>query len=73
MLKSSPPARVLLGEIVDTNAAWMARRLRDPGINLFYKTTVGDNLYRIAAVMRQGLDALTWCWSRAAWALPLMI
>jgi len=47
---------ILLGEIVDTNAAWMARRLRDLGINLFYKTTVGDNLERITAVMRQALE-----------------
>ena len=47
---------ILLGEIVDTNAAWMARRLRDLGINLFYKTTVGDNLERITAAMRQGLQ-----------------
>lgn len=46
---------ILLGEIVDTNAAWMARRLRELGVNLYYKTTVGDNLERIAAVMRQGL------------------
>ncbi|MEZ4767063.1 MAG: CinA family nicotinamide mononucleotide deamidase-related protein [Caldilineales bacterium] len=46
---------ILLGEIVDTNAAWMARRLKELGINLFYKTTVGDNLERIAAAMRQGL------------------
>lgn len=47
---------ILLGEIVDTNAAWMARRLRDLGINLFYKSTVGDNLERITAVLRQGLE-----------------
>ncbi len=47
---------ILLGEIVDTNAAWMARRLRDLGINLYYKTTVGDNLERITAVLRQGLE-----------------
>jgi nicotinamide-nucleotide amidase len=47
---------ILLGEIVDTNAAWMARRLRDLGINVFYKTTVGDNQSRIAAVMQQGLQ-----------------
>ncbi len=46
---------ILLGEIVDTNAAWMARRLKELGVNLFYKTTVGDNLERITAVMRQGL------------------
>lgn len=47
---------ILLGEIVDTNATWLARRLRDLGINLFYKTTVGDNLERITAALRQGLD-----------------
>lgn len=47
---------ILLGEIVDTNAAWLARRLRDLGINLFYKTTVGDNEERIAAAMRQALS-----------------
>jgi len=47
---------ILLGEIVDTNAAWMARRLRDLGINLFYKSTVGDNLERITAVLRRGLE-----------------
>jgi nicotinamide-nucleotide amidase len=47
---------ILLGDIVDTNAAWMARRLRDLGINLYYKTTVGDNLERITAVLRQGLE-----------------
>lgn len=47
---------ILLGEIVDTNAAWLARRLRDLGINLFYKTTVGDNLGRITAALRQGLE-----------------
>ncbi|MCB0198952.1 MAG: CinA family nicotinamide mononucleotide deamidase-related protein [Anaerolineae bacterium] len=46
---------ILLGEIVDTNAAWMARRLKELGVNLYYKTTVGDNLDRIAAVMRQAL------------------
>ena len=47
---------ILLGEIVDTNAAWLAGRLRELGINVFYKTTVGDNLERITAVLRQGLE-----------------
>lgn len=47
---------ILLGEIVDTNAAWLARRLRELGINVFYKTTVGDNLERITAVLRQGVE-----------------
>ena len=34
---------LLLGETVDTNATYLARSLRDAGIDLFRKTTVGDN------------------------------
>ena len=47
---------LLLGEIVDTNAAYIARRLRTIGLNLFYKTTVGDNEERMTLVLRQALD-----------------
>ncbi len=38
---------ILLGEIVDTNAAWIARQLREIGVNLHFKITVGDNRERI--------------------------
>jgi nicotinamide-nucleotide amidase len=44
---------ILLGEIVDTNAAWIAQQLRDIGVNLYYKTTVGDNLGRVKSVISQ--------------------
>lgn len=44
---------ILLGEIVDTNAAWIAQQLRDIGVNLYYKTTVGDNFGRIVQVISQ--------------------
>ncbi|NUQ39255.1 MAG: competence/damage-inducible protein A, partial [Caldilineales bacterium] len=47
---------LLLGEIVDTNAAYIARQLREVGVNLFYKTTVGDNRARLAEVLRLGLS-----------------
>ncbi len=47
---------LLLGEIVDTNAAWIARQLTTIGLNLYYKTTVGDNEARIAAVLREALE-----------------
>ncbi|RME83784.1 MAG: CinA family nicotinamide mononucleotide deamidase-related protein, partial [Caldilineae bacterium] len=47
---------LLLGEIVDTNAAYIARQVRDVGLNLYYKTTVGDNRQRLADVLRQGLE-----------------
>ena len=47
---------LLLGEIVDTNAAYIARQLTTIGLNLYYKTTVGDNEARIAAVLSQALQ-----------------
>lgn len=43
---------LLLGQIVDTNAAFLARELADLGIDLYHKTTVGDNLERIIATLR---------------------
>jgi nicotinamide-nucleotide amidase len=46
---------LLLGEIVDTNARYLARALRDLGIDLFRTTTVGDNPQRIAQAIRQSL------------------
>lgn len=47
---------ILLGEIVDTNATWMAQQLREAGINLYYKTTVGDNEARVRGVIELGLS-----------------
>ncbi len=39
---------LLLGEITDTNATTIARALREIGLDLIYRTTVGDNEQRIA-------------------------
>lgn len=47
---------ILLGEIVDTNAQSIARKLRDVGIDLYRKTTVGDNAARIALAIQQALE-----------------
>src|SRR5581483_5805818 len=38
---------LLLGEIVDTNSAFIASRLPGLGIDLYFQHTVGDNLGRI--------------------------
>ncbi|MBW8011293.1 MAG: CinA family nicotinamide mononucleotide deamidase-related protein [Chloroflexi bacterium] len=46
---------ILLGEIVDTNSRYLARALRDAGIDLYWTSTVGDNEERIAEAIRQGL------------------
>lgn len=42
---------LLLGQIDDTNATYLARQLRDLGIDLFFRTTVGDNELRIAQAL----------------------
>lgn len=47
---------ILLGEIVDTNAAWIAQQLREAGVNLYYKTTVGDNEGRLREVIDLALN-----------------
>ena len=44
---------ILLGETVDTNASWIARQLNAIGINLYYKSTVGDNIGRVTEVLQQ--------------------
>jgi nicotinamide-nucleotide amidase len=44
---------LLLGQIVDTNATYIAQQLNAIGLNLFYKTTVGDNAGRIKEVLER--------------------
>ncbi len=50
-------SELLLGQIIDTTSGVIARHLAAIGLNLFYKTTVGDNLGRVTAVLRQALDS----------------
>jgi len=47
---------ILLGEIVDTNAPFIARNLRDIGVDLYRKTSVGDNSRRIAQAIQQAME-----------------
>lgn len=47
---------LLLGEIVDTNAAWLAQQLAGAGVDVFLRTTVGDNAGRIAEAVSLALD-----------------
>jgi nicotinamide-nucleotide amidase len=46
---------LLLGQIDDTNATYLARQLRDLGIDIYFRSTVGDNEGRIAQVLEQAL------------------
>ena len=47
---------LLLGEIVDTNAPYIARKAREIGLDVIFKTTVGDNEDRIAHVIDHALN-----------------
>ena len=47
---------LLLGQIEDTNATYMSRALAAAGIDLYWKTTVGDNADRITDALQRGLE-----------------
>lgn len=43
---------LLLGEIVNTDARFIASELSELGINVFYQTVVGDNAQRLESVLK---------------------
>ena len=43
---------MLLGDLVDTNTAWLSARLATLGVGVYRHTTVGDNRERIVGVLR---------------------
>lgn len=45
---------LLLGQLVDTNAAYLAAELPTLGIDVYYISQVGDNLSRLAETLRRG-------------------
>ncbi|HVP21321.1 MAG TPA: molybdopterin-binding protein [Anaerolineaceae bacterium] len=46
---------LLLGEIQDTNTRYLARLLRDHGVDLYRTSIVGDNVERIAQAIQESL------------------
>ncbi len=55
---------LLLGQIVDTNSAWMGEQFALAGIDSHYHTTVGDNRARMVDTLRLALsrsDAVVVC------------
>ncbi|HWE56105.1 MAG TPA: competence/damage-inducible protein A [Acidimicrobiales bacterium] len=55
---------LLLGQIVDTNSAWIGEQLAAAGIDSLHQTKVGDNLGRIVGALRAALarsDAVICC------------
>ena len=48
---------LLLGQIVDTNAAYLARELAELGFDVFRKVTVGDNEDRIVDAIANAMES----------------
>ncbi|MDO8617266.1 MAG: competence/damage-inducible protein A [Dehalococcoidia bacterium] len=46
---------LLLGEILDTNAQYIAARLPAIGLDLYFQSTAGDNLERLVDTIERGL------------------
>ncbi len=46
---------LLLGQIVDTNSAYIAQQLTTVGLDLHFKSNVGDNLERIKSTLEMAL------------------
>lgn len=47
---------LLMGQIVNTNAQFLARALARHGVEHYFQTTTGDNLDRLTGALRQALD-----------------
>lgn len=47
---------LLLGEVVNTNAAFLSTRLAELGISVYRHTVVGDNVERLKAALRDGFE-----------------
>src|SRR6476659_9592744 len=55
---------LLLGQIVDTNSAWIGEQLALAGIDSHFQTKVGDNLERMIDALQVALgrnDAVSCC------------
>lgn len=52
----STGTELLLGEIMNTNATYLARQLNQLGFDVLYQSTVGDNRERMAEVLKTALN-----------------
>jgi nicotinamide-nucleotide amidase len=49
-------SELLLGQLVDTNSSYIAKRLAEQGIELIQTSTVGDDLSRIEEILREAIQ-----------------
>ena len=49
-------SELLIGDVINSNAAWISRQLANLGVDVHYHVTVGDNPARIHGVMAQAIE-----------------
>ena len=64
---------ILLGNIVNTNSAYLSEKCAQLGLGLYYQTVVGDNPERMKQVIRTALDRSDVIILPVAWDLQKMI
>jgi len=47
---------LLIGQVVDTNSAWMAQRLNEAGVKVIRKSTVGDHPEHMLDAISKGME-----------------
>jgi nicotinamide-nucleotide amidase len=47
---------LLMGDVINSNAAWLSKELATLGVDVFYHHTVGDNPERIQGVLKKALE-----------------
>lgn len=47
---------ILMGQILNSNAQYLALQMSELGINLYHQSTVGDNMERLTEAIRQALS-----------------
>lgn len=64
---------ILMGDIVNTNAAYIAKELAGLGINVYHQSVVGDNPQRLREALELAFRGRTSSSPPAALAPPMTI
>ena len=61
---------LLIGQVVDTNSAWLGRTLGEDGIKVTQITSIQDDADQISRTVNEALARVSMCWSPGDSALP---
>jgi nicotinamide-nucleotide amidase len=53
---------LLIGQVVDTNSAWMGKELNKIGFDVVRKITIGDERDELLDAFKTASAGWMWCW-----------